>query len=250
MYKVTTFHSDNLEVTMIDELDRELTSAGAFLRPDPGVESALSALVDARARDVAKSRPHRVARLARGSRLTAVLSIGAVLAAGGAGAVAASQWGPWTYVTEPDLVVARDWTDTAGHYLGSCESRLSIDTLPADARSLAVDYLDSVDVDAIEPDPEWVAGLLHAVGRLDTIGTLVAGARPTDFEPGGDGWSGPALDYFSDARILQDALTQKVFTGMSDVLVERMPGLDYDWKDITARIETQCSTDPGHPRAP
>lgn len=226
---------------MRDLFDDTLAEGGRFLRQDDDLDAALATLTAARADEAraatkpARSRP----------RLFPVLAIATAFAVAGGGAVAASQWSLWTYVPDPDLVVARDWVDVAGNYLGSCESHLSTDTLPADARELAVAYLDSVDVDSIEPDPEWIAGELQAVGRLDDIGTLVDGAKPADFDTGGEGWSGPALEYFSDARILQDALTQKVFTGMSDVLVERMPDFSYDVEDIGARIETQCTTDPG-----
>lgn len=224
---------------MRDPLDDTLAGAGEFLRDDDDLDRALGALVEARAADAAATKPRRTRKLAP------IIAIGVTLAVASGGAVAATQWGPWTYVTEPDLVVARDWSDVAGNYLGSCESRLAATAIPDDARDLARDYLSSVDVDAIEPDPEWIAGLLHAVGRLDDVGKLVRGAVPADFGASGDGWSGPALEYFTDARVLHQALTQEVFNGMSDVLVERMPEFDYEWKDITLRIETQCTTDPG-----
>ncbi|HRN29830.1 MAG TPA: hypothetical protein PK890_09040, partial [Terrimesophilobacter sp.] len=107
------------------------------------------------------------------------------------------------------------------------------------------DYLATVDVDAIEPDPEWVAGLLHAVGRPDDVSRLIPGAVASDFDAEGSGWHGPVLEYFSDARVLHQALTQEVFNDMSDVLIERMPDFDYGWHHITARIEIQCTTDPG-----
>ncbi|MBX3087199.1 MAG: hypothetical protein KF742_08230 [Cryobacterium sp.] len=230
---------------MTDELDRKLASAGTFLKSDQQLDSALGDLASARAEDTTAKRTNRSTRLYRGSRLATALTIGSVLAAGSVGAFAITQWGPWNYVPQPDLVVARSWTDVSGNYLGSCESHMAVDTLPATARKLAVDYFNALDVDSVSPDPEWIASELQAVGRLDTIGNLVAGATPADFEALGDGWTGPTIDYFSDARILQDALTQKVFKGMSDLLVEQIPGSDYGWSDITARIETQCSTDPG-----
>ncbi len=235
---------------MTDELDRKLASAGTFLKSDPRLDSALADLASARAEDITAKGANRSTRLYRGSRLAATLSIGSVLAAGSVGAFAITQWGPWNYVTEPDLVVARSWTDVSGNYLGSCESHMAVDTLPANARKMAVDYFNALDVDSVSPDPEWIASELQAVGRLDTIGNFVAGATPADFETLGDGWTGPTIVYFSDARIMQDALTQQVFKGMSDLLVRHMPGSDYDWKDITARIETQCSTDPGRPGQP
>jgi len=101
---------------------------------------------------------------------------------GGAGAVAATQFGPWTHATDPDYLVTRDWQDTAGRYLGSCESHVRIDHLEPGVRGEAVRYLDTLDLDALEPDPDYVAGYLHALGRFDDVSRLVADYRP-DPEP-------------------------------------------------------------------
>ncbi len=224
---------------MRDPLDETLAEAGQFLRDDDGVDAALVALVDARADEARVATKPRRTR----AKLLPTLAIGAALAVVGGGAVAATQWGPWTYVPEPDIVIVRDWSDVSGDFLGSCESRLKVNSLPGEAYDLAIGYLDAIDVDTVQPDPEWVAGLLHAVGRLDDVGRLVPGAVPSDFSPGGDGWSGPALEYFSDARVLQDSLTQAVFNGMAAKIRERDEFRDLS--DLTSRVETQCTTDPG-----
>ncbi len=222
---------------MRDSLDDTLADAGRFLRDDDGVDAALATLVEARADDARAVTPIRTR-----SKLLPTLAIGAALAVASGGAVAATQWGPWTYVLEPDIVIARDWTDVSGTYLGSCESRLAANAMPDGAYDIAIDYLNTVDVDSIEPDPEFVAGYLHSLGRLDDVGRLVAGAVPADFEVSGDRWTGPASEYFSDARILHQSLTQAVYAGMAAKIHEREEFMDY--YDMTARVETQCTTDP------
>ncbi|HRN29961.1 MAG TPA: hypothetical protein PK890_09715, partial [Terrimesophilobacter sp.] len=207
---------------MRDPLDDSLADAGKHLRDAPNLDAALVALATARADEaLPTAKPARKRR----AKLTPVIAVGAVLAVASAGAVAANQWGPWNYVSEvdTDIVVEREWSDVDGNYLGACEARLSTDVLPTEARKLALDYLATVDVDAIEPDPEYVAGVLNALGRVDDIGALVAGAVPSDFDnsPGGT-WTGPAAEYFSDARVLHQALTQAVFVGMAAKIREQI----------------------------
>lgn len=219
---------------MRDPLDEALAEAGRFLRPDEAVDDALATLAEARA----AAKPARAR-----SRLLPALAIGTALAVAGGGAVAATQWGPWTYVPEPDIVIARDWSDAGGNVLGSCESRLKVGDMPREAYDMAIEYLDDIDVDTVQPDPEWVAGTLHALGRLDEVGLLVPGAVPSDFDASGEGWSGPALEYFSDARVLQDSLTQAVFVGMTAKIRERDEFRDL--LSLTSSVETQCTTDPG-----
>lgn len=226
---------------MRESLDDILGQAGDVLRDSPELDESLARLASVRAEEARPASKRR-------AKLIPVLAIGTALAVAGGGAVAASQWGPWTYVADEDtdLVVTREWSDVNGAYLGTCETRMSTDVMPEDVRDLALDYLQTVDVDSIEPDPEWVAGLLHAVGRLDDVGRLIPGAVPGDFSAGGEGWRGPALDYFTDARILQDSMVQKVFNGMSDHLVAQMSAHSYGWDDLTTRLETKCTTDPDY----
>lgn len=218
---------------MTDPLADRLASARVDLETRAEVLPALESLAAARAADGRRSHTRRT--------LVSAISVGAALTVTGAGAVAATQWGPWTYVEEPDVVIARDWTDVDGVYLGSCEARLAADAVPADALAAARDYLDSIDLATIEPDPERVAGDLNAVGRLDEVGRLIPGAIPTDFDVTLVGEQWPS-EYFTDARILHEGLVSAVFTTMSDAVLAQWPELAED--GLSAAVETQCTTDP------
>jgi hypothetical protein len=216
---------------MTDLLDTTLAAAGRVPEGEGDVRNALTALVSDR---------ERATRPRRRRILVPALSLGLALGVLGAGAVAASQWGPWTYITEPDLIVSRDWVDLTGESLGSCETRLATEAFPEDAAAEARAFLAELDVDAIRPDPEYVASMLVAVDRPGDLDRLVAGVDIDDFDitHTGSTWD-QAL--WSDARILQSALTQEVFVAMSDALRERWPELA---DNTTAHAETQCTTDP------
>lgn len=223
---------------MRDPFDETLADAGRLLRDDHDVDAALAVLVTARASE-AKS----TAKPRHTQKIAPVIAIGVALAVASGGAVAATQWGPWTYVTQPDIVVARDWSDINGNYLGSCESRMSVHDLPAEAYGVAIRYLNSIDVDSIEPDPEWIAGLLHAIGRVDEVGRLVPGAVPSDFDASGNGWHGPVLAYFADARVLHQALSQAIYSGMANEVLTKVPGTKHHL--VGSKLQIQCTTDPG-----
>ena len=217
---------------MNDSLDTMLSAAD----PASGLhqESIDSVLTIAAAR--ASDR-----RIRRGRVLVPALVVGALFTTVG-GAAAANGLFNWTYVFEPDISISRDWFDVNGAFLGSCESRLASGELPRDAHRVAADYLASVDIDAIVPDPEILAASLFAQGRIDDIGTLVPGAQPSDFELSHDGepWDNPL---FTDARFMQDAFISTLFAGMSDAVFFEHPELELD--GVTASVETHCTTDPG-----
>lgn len=215
---------------MTDQLDNRLDSAGRRPTDDVRVRIALHALVEDRAAS-ARVRPRR--------RLAPAVTIGLTLGVLGTGAAAASQWAPWTYVTEPDIVFSREWFDVEGRALGSCETHLATDSLSGDERTAAQTYLKTLDVDSLQPDPGFIAGRLLAVGRPDDLGRLIAGADIEDFNVHTDGevWTGPIA---SDARILQDGLTQVVFNSLMADLVTQWPDLV---NTLQSTAETQCSTD-------
>ena len=223
---------------MPDPLDDRLADAGRFLREDGDLDRALGALVEARAADAAAD----AAKPRHARKITPVIAIGVALAVVGAGAVAANQWGPWNAVPEADIAVTRDWSDINGNYLGTCESRMVIDVLPSAVGDLAREYLNSVDLAVLEPNPQSVAEMLNAVGRLDDVGRLVLRAEPSDFTVNDGAQLSPEL--YTDARILHTALTQEVFRGVANHIVEELPEAERD--EILATIETQCNTDPGY----
>jgi hypothetical protein len=174
------------------------------------------------------------------------ISIGVALAVSGAGAVVATQWQPWE-VTDPDIVVARDWSDGNGTFLGSCETRLAAYSVAPEALDAMRRYLDAIDVDNLRPNPEIVAAGLLSVGRPDDLSRLIPGEVASDYDisHSGELWSS---ETYSDARILQDGLVHEVFTRMSkeayatqeseeDVAILANSG-------ISAQLETQCTTDP------
>ena len=215
---------------MSDPIDNRLASAD----PNPILSAeatrALNALA-ARRSLAARRRRIVIPSIVLGSILTL-----------GAGAAAATVWGPWTYVEQPDISISRSWVDVDGTFLGSCQSRLAADGMPADARRAALDYLADVDIDAIDPDPEVVAGALNAVGRLDELGMLVAGADASAFELTHDGEVNTD-PRFSNARILQDALVQTIFGEMVESVFVDHP--EFVAGGIESSVETQCTTDPG-----
>ena len=220
----------------MDEVEETLRRAGRQpLIDDARVRRELGELAAARSRLAAPPR----GRLA----LPVLIGSGALLL-GGAGAVAATQFGPWTVVTDPDYVVARDWRDAAGDYLGSCESHVRVEHDDPAARSAALEILGSIDVAELAPDPEYVAGALFALGRPEGYARLLGGDEP-DWSTFGGSWEGipdPARALQSDARILQVGLLQTVHREIAAQLqaAELDPGFR-----LTGEGETQCTTDPG-----
>ena len=223
---------------MTDPIDDRLAAAGRVLSSDTEVALALSAMADARASVARSARKRRV--------LIPSITMGVALAVSGAGAVVATQWQPWE-MTDPDIVVARDWADGAGTYLGSCETRLSAHSVAHDALEAMRRYLDTIDLDSVEPNPENVAGGLLSVGRPDDLSRLIPGAVASDYDVShsGEPWSS---EWFSDARILQDALMHEVFTRMSQQAYATEGSADgvaaLANSGISAQLETQCTTDP------
>lgn len=183
---------------------------------------------------------HSRSRFATRRFVVPVVVIAAAVSGVGVGA-AATQWGPWTYVPEADIVIARDWYGADGGYLGGCESRMAVNELPDDAADAARAYLASVDVSSVTPDTEVIAAELNAAGRLDDLPRLVSGADPNAFDltHEGEPWN-PKFD--TDARVLQAALVLEVFSGMSEHLAGEWPELAT--QSLTARAQTQCTTDP------
>lgn len=217
----------------MDLIDATLARAGQLREATAEQRDALDAL--------ATSRTPRATRRRR--VLIPTMSISAALVVLGAGAAVATQWAPWNYVPDEDIVIARDWVDVNGNALGSCESRLAAGALPADALASARSYLDSLDTDSLEPDGETIAGLLVAVDQPQRMGQLVQGRDVGDYDIN---HTGPSWDraWWSDARILQDGLVKVVFTGMSDHLTLKWPELNTTESSIEARVQTQCTTDP------
>lgn len=214
----------------MDSLEEQLEGAGRLHTAHNDEQGVLRDLLASRAAE---------ARDRRRRRLLPPMVVGGALAVVGAGAAVATQWGPWNYVPDADIVIARDWTDVEGKALGSCESRMALGDLPAEAREEALAYLETIDVDSLEPDPERVAGVLVAVDRPGDLGRLIAGADVSDFDIN---HTGPTWDQasFSDARILQGALQETVFAGMvNHVEATWRPQLDA----IQSRVETHCTTE-------
>lgn len=222
---------------MTDPLDDQLAAAGRVFSDGPEVTSALMALADARA-SAARTRKRRV--------LIPSISIGVALAVSGAGAVVATQWKPWE-MTNPDIVVARDWTDVEGTYLGSCESRLGAYSVAPEVMESMRQYLDTIDLDALDPNPETVALGLLSVGRPDDLRRLIPGEKASDYDVSHTGELRPS-EWFSDARILQDGLMHEVFTRMSKEAYATDEASDgvgtLASSGISAQLETQCTTDP------
>ncbi|MCC6269653.1 MAG: hypothetical protein IT190_00075 [Microbacteriaceae bacterium] len=214
---------------MSDPFDDRLASAGRILRDAPEVSSALLALAEARAAEAHNSRRRRL--------LLPSIIIGSLLTVSGAGAVVATQW-QWE-ITDPDIIVARDWTDTAGTYLGSCESRMATEGVSADALAELRSYLSSLNLDSIAPDPEIVAAELAIAGRPDDLSRLIPGAVAADFDTTNLS-KAPRPEWYSDARILQDGLMHEVIRRISK-------NLEAHWSEydgVIASGQTQCTTDP------
>jgi hypothetical protein len=218
---------------MVDLFESRLDSAGRVPVDDPRVSKALQAVVADRA--AAAKAPQR-------RRIIPAISIGLTVALLGAGAAAASQWGPWTYVPEPDLVISRDWTDVHGNFLGSCETHFAASTLSGEKRAAVKSFLDGLDVASLEPDAESVAGDLVAVGRGDEVGDLIEGAKVSDFDIT---HTGPDWEDQSNARILQNGLYVTVFKLVNTELGKTWPEFQFGTLG-----ETQCTTDPATPVAP
>lgn len=210
-------------------------AGGAPVVHDNDVRRELEALSDARAR-IARRRPERVA-------LPGLIVAGGLLL-GGAGAVAATQFGPWTIVADPDYVVTREWHDAEGAYLGACESHVTVEHASPEAEAAALGYLAHLDLDTLQPQADEVAGELFALGRTDDYARLLGGPEPDWSTFSGD-WSdvpGEVRAFHSDARILQTALLVSVHVQIADHLQEMQ--LDPDFS-LTGEGETHCSTDPG-----
>ncbi|MHA6693882.1 hypothetical protein [Homoserinimonas sp. A520] len=223
---------------MTDSIDDRLAAAGRVYTTSSEVASVLSELADARASAARSSRKRRV--------LVPSISIGVALAVSGAGAVVATQWHPWE-MTDPDIVVARDWTDGNGTFLGSCETRLAAHSVAPEALEAMRHYLDTSGIDNLRPNPEIVAAGLLSVGRPDDLGRLIPGAVASDYDVShsGEPWSS---EWYSDARILQDGLMHEVFTRMSQEAYATQETEDgaaiLANSGISAQLETQCTTDP------
>jgi len=217
----------------MDAIDAVLTEAGRLRDGSAGQDEALRELVMSKM-------PHKRRRR---RFVLPVIALGGTLAFVGTGAAIATQWAPWNYVPDEDIVISREWVDVDGRSLGECESRLAANELPADVLSAARSYLARLDTGSLDPDPEVVAALLVAVDRPDRLGDLVAGAEINDFDVTA---TGPTWDqeWWSDARILQDGLVSVVFAGMADHLVSQWPELDTADSDISSKVQTQCTTDP------
>lgn len=210
---------------MNESFETRLERAGGSVHRDAAVGESLTRMVEA-------SLPQRAAQR---SRWVSGLGIGGLLLALGApAAVAATVWGPWSIVTEPELVVERSWTDVEGTPLGTCASHFATEGLPADALETGLAYLESLDVDALTADPERVAAGLNSAGRLDEIGRLAADAQPGDFDVRHEG----ALILESDARILQDAMMRSVSQDLAQVIFAEHAALGD--AGIAMALETQC----------
>ena len=219
---------------MTDVLDSTLTSAGVAPTDDVRVTAALRALTDDRAR-ASRSRRRRI--------VIPALSVGVACALLGTGAVAASQWGPWPNTPDPDIRIARDWTDVNGVNLGACESHIATVGLSLEAQTAARDYLASIDIDSLRPDTEMVANILLALGRPDDLGRLIEGADTADYdlEHTGSTWTG---EWWTDARVLQDGLTSTVLKSLD----EQMRADGFDVGDaLASNIDTQCANDGAGP---
>ncbi len=219
---------------MTDPFDESLHRAGRVTIDDAATQQALRDAVG-RTRSATPSR--------RSRRLAPAIALGAALALATPVAVtAAVQWGPWLHVTDPDLVLARSWTDVDGTALGTCESRWALEELPEDVRADFSAYFGSLDVDAIEPHAESVAATLNSHGRVEDIGRLVEGARPDDFDVRHHGalLEGDAL---TDARALQEGLLTAVSRDMAAELGPQHSGV-YE-AGLAVMFETQCMATPG-----
>ena len=229
---------------MDSELERRIHAAGSVLQP--ATRQALDDLVTARI-----GRAARVAQRRRRLALTGGLTA-ALLTFGGT-AVAASVWGPWSYVPEPDWVLARDWVDANGKPLGSCESHAVLEGYPDEVAQTVRGYLEALDTDALQPDPEWTAIFLKQAGRLDEIDRLLPGTDTDDFDLEGIE-SGALPDElqatYSDARILQMALEMAAFqqvgqalkTEHKEMLIAEHGTADYIPLESPQQI--QCTTEP------
>lgn len=220
----------------MDAFEETLRRVGrASLVDDLEVRRALDDLADAQAR----AGSHRRRRLA----LPVVIAAGAALL-GGAGAMAATQFGPWTTVTDPDYVVTRDWYDVEGTYLGTCESHVRIEHESPEVLAEARRLLAALDLDDLPPDPTWVALWLASWDRLGDYPRLIGGDLPdpsiADLAPLDA--SGDVIAYQTDARILQLALLMTVHNEISADL--QAAGLDAEFA-FTGEGETYCSSDPG-----
>lgn len=219
----------------MDRIDQALVDAGRLREESVEEREALRALISARSGEVGQRRRRRKFRPA--------LGVAGAFVVLGAGAAVATQWAPWNYVLDPDIVIMREWTDATGNSLGACETRWSTDPLAPEVRDAARQYLDQIDIDTIDPAPEVVASLLVAVGRPDSMSRLLPGEDIAEYDVHHNGplWD---ADWWSDARILQDGLNHKVFTGLSDHLITKWPELDTGNSGVASRLETQCTTDP------
>jgi hypothetical protein len=215
---------------MTELLDSKLTAAGAVPTDDVRITEALRSLTADRA---------RAANLRRRRIVIPALSIGLAFGLLGTGAVAASQWGPWPNVPDPDIQIAREWTDVNGLSLGTCESHIGTIGLSPEARTAARDYLATLDIDSIKPDTEMVATLLVALGRPDDLGRLIEGAHVADYdiEATGSTWTG---EWWTDARILQDGLTSTVLTSLAKKMSADWPEAS---NQLSSNIDTQCAND-------
>lgn len=222
---------------MTDPFETRLQRAGRVMIDDAATQRAM-------AEAVARARPGRAShsprRIARGIALGGVLVLAAPVAVAAAGQV-----GAWLHVPDPDLVVARSYTDVDGTPLGSCETRLALEELPADVRADFAAYVADLDVAAIEPNPETVAASLSSVGRLEDIGRLIEGARPSDFNVTHHGEL--LLDEpTTDARAMQQGVLLAIGQAMAADLGSTHPDV-YD-AGLRSLEETHCTAASGATR--
>lgn len=220
----------------MDPIDMQLGQAGQLRETTAEQQQALQTLVATRTPQARRPRRRPI--------LLPALGIGGALALLGAGVAVATQWGPWTLVTEADIVIAREWTDVEGVSLGGCESRLAVDELDPEVVDAARQYLAGVDVDALEPNAESVAAALVAVDLPERMPQLIPGGDVNDYDVKNVGEGDGAIwdrAWHTDAHILQAGLVRTILYGMADSVFEALPeGV----ASIGSAIETQCTTDP------
>lgn len=224
--------ADENEGHTMDPIDMQLGQAGQLRETTAEQQHALQTLVATRTPQARRPRRRPI--------LLPALGIGGALALMGAGVAVATQWGPWAYVPDADIVIAREWTDVDGVSLGACESHLAVDKLDPEAVDAARQYLAGVDVNALDPNAESVAAALVAVDLPERMPQLIPGGDVNDYDVKNVGVGEGAIwdrVWHSDAHILQAGLVRTILYGMAEALPEGVAS-------VGSAIETQCTTDP------
>jgi hypothetical protein len=185
-----------------DELDALLATAAGTPADDIRVADALRALAGQ-------------GRRARRAPVVAAAAIGAIALSLAGGAVAASVFGPWTYVPAPEYVVEHVWTTDDGVDEGTCRSHWRLASVAEQARGEVLEILNGIPVDELAPDPEALATLRE---RLESGGL--------------DSWN------WTDVHARQRALEFTIWDRVRAEVERR--GLDPDLL-IELNVETQCS---------